>query len=316
MSIMSDKQLLTEIAHLYYEEGLNQEQISRRMNMSRSLISKMLTKARSIGIVEIIVHSEVNNPYKEDEDRLKRLLGLRHVKITDAYSSEHASAASIRKEISHYLCGLFVDCKTVAVSASNNIYAVARELSTHLTFPHVTFVPTVGGLAELNWESNANTICSLFAEKLGAKSQQLYAPLVVDTRRTKDILCSQPFIRNVLNNGRKADLALVGIGGSFQTFSLDEEYCRELNIHYTVDSDLIQGDVNFNYFDKQGNALDCQWNDLLIGLSLQDLRKIPEVMCLASEEAKAENIIIAAGNGLISSLITTSDVARRIMKLH
>ena len=50
MSILSDRQLLTEIAHLYYEEGLNQEQISRRMNMSRSLISKMLTKARSVGI--------------------------------------------------------------------------------------------------------------------------------------------------------------------------------------------------------------------------------------------------------------------------
>ena len=316
MSILSDRQLLTEIAHLYYEEGLNQEQISRRMNMSRSLISKMLTKARSVGIVEIIVHSEVNTPYKEDEDRLKHLLGLKHVKLTDAYNSENASAASIRKEIAHYLCGLFVDCKTVAVSASSNIHAVARDLSTHLTFPHVTFVPTVGGLAELNWESNANNICSMFAEKLGAKSQQLYAPLVVDNRRTKDILCSQPFIRNVLNNGKRADLALVGIGGSFQTFALDEEYCRELNIRYTVDSELIQGDVNFNYFDKQGNALQCEWNDLLIGLSLQDLRDIPEVMCIASEEAKAESIWIASRSGVITSLITTIAVARKIMRLH
>src|ERR687892_837181 len=51
-------------AWLYYERGLNQEQIARRMAVSRSTISRLLTHAREAGIVEI----SVNRPLPEVAD--------------------------------------------------------------------------------------------------------------------------------------------------------------------------------------------------------------------------------------------------------
>ena len=280
MSSTSDTQTLIEIAHLYYDEGPTQWQISKRMNMSRSLVSKLLTKARNAGIVEIVVHSEISHPFKEMEDRLRQILGLKVVKITDSEKGEPLD--ELYRETARYLTMSLSEKKVIAVSASKTIHGVAESLSTALTFPDVTFVPTSGGLAELQWSNNANMNCSILAQKFGAKSKQLYAPIVVDTKETKEVLFAQPFIRNVLESGRNADMALVGIGGTFQTFELDDEYMKELHYDYTVDESQVQGDVSFNYFDRKGETIDCMWNHLLIGLSLEDFKNIPEVMCIAS----------------------------------
>lgn len=317
MTILSNRDKLVEIAHLYYEEGLTQQQISRRMNMSRSLVSKMLGKARSTGIVEVTIHSEICNPHKEAEDRLRQILDLKQIKIIDAYSSGNdGTMTPFHKEVARYLSSIFLDCKTVAVSASSNIYAAAKQMSTTVSYPHMVFVPASGGLAELGWESNANSNCSLLAEKLGAKAQQLYAPIVVESRETKDVLCAQPFIRKVLENGRAADLALVGVGGTFNRFSLIEDYAEELNFNYTIDPSQVCGDVSFNYFDRNGQPVDCEWNRMMMGLTLSDFQKIPDVICIASEDEKAESIYIAARHKLFTSLIITDTLARRINEIY
>ena len=48
--------LLAQVASLYYEDRLTQDEIARRVGTSRSTISRMLGQAREIGVVEIVVH--------------------------------------------------------------------------------------------------------------------------------------------------------------------------------------------------------------------------------------------------------------------
>ena len=42
---------LAQIASWYYEEGLDQETIAQRINRSRSMVSRLLEKARQAGLV-------------------------------------------------------------------------------------------------------------------------------------------------------------------------------------------------------------------------------------------------------------------------
>ena len=53
---MRDNEQLFRIAQMYYEDDLTQEEISKELHISRSNISKMLKRARNVGIVEIVVH--------------------------------------------------------------------------------------------------------------------------------------------------------------------------------------------------------------------------------------------------------------------
>ena len=50
-----------------------------------------------------------------------------------------------------------------------------------------------------------------------------------------------------------------------------------------------------------------------MGLNLDDIRKIPEVICAASEIEKTESIYIEAKYNLIDTLIITEPIAQRLL---
>lgn len=304
-----DKELLIQIAHMYYDQDMTQQQIANKMNMSRSLVSKLLTKAKNAGIVEVIVHSEITHPYKEIEDRIKQILGLKYVKVVEDNQNKNMVAV----EAGRYLARRLSDCKNVALSSSRSIRDVALEFSPTTTFPNVTFVPMAGGLDEVQWRVDTNNTCATLAEKSGSKSMLLHTPIIVDSMEAKEVLMHQFFIKNVLDRAKQADLALVGIGSSFQWFELEEAFFHGKKDDYIPDPQIVCGDISYNYFDKNGELVDCKWNRQMMGLSLDEIKAIPEVICVATEVEKAESLYIAAKYKIIHSMIINLNVAKRIL---
>ena len=52
-----DREFLIELATLYYEEGLSQQELADRFSLSRPSVSGLLKRCRSEGIVEIRIAS-------------------------------------------------------------------------------------------------------------------------------------------------------------------------------------------------------------------------------------------------------------------
>src|SRR5699024_8774114 len=78
MSYLDDRRLMTKIASLYYEEGETQSTIAKKIGVSRSLISKYLSRCREMGIVEIIIHDDFHT-VSSLENKLEKKFGLREV---------------------------------------------------------------------------------------------------------------------------------------------------------------------------------------------------------------------------------------------
>ena len=53
--MLDDVNVLYKIASLYYESGNTQDEIARKVDMSRPMVSRALEKARNIGLVRISV---------------------------------------------------------------------------------------------------------------------------------------------------------------------------------------------------------------------------------------------------------------------
>ena len=81
-----DVELLVQIAHLYYDEEMTQQKIAKKLNMSRSLVSKLLAKEKEKGIVKVTISDDVKPPHQPLEAQLKKLFGLSEVIITPADS--------------------------------------------------------------------------------------------------------------------------------------------------------------------------------------------------------------------------------------
>ena len=54
---MDDLQLMVSVARMYYQQGLKQEEIAKRVKVSRASISLILAEARRSGIVEITIRN-------------------------------------------------------------------------------------------------------------------------------------------------------------------------------------------------------------------------------------------------------------------
>ena len=67
------KELMVEVALLYYKKGLTQQVIADTLNLTRQTVSKLLTTAIEEGIVEITVRNPENEKNELTEKLEKRL---------------------------------------------------------------------------------------------------------------------------------------------------------------------------------------------------------------------------------------------------
>lgn len=313
MSGSEDVRLLIEIAHMYYDEELTQQQIARKMSMSRSLVSKLLNKARKEGIVEITIKDRDLYPYRVMENHIKHVFGLSDVILADVLKSHHPRK-KLASEAAGFLARKISGAKYVAVSAGRMTREIAVSFSSPVPFSETTFVPMSGGLGEERWEIQANNVCKYFAHNCGAKRLQLHAPVVVDSPMAREILMRQHFIGDVLEKARQADIAIVGIGNSQQYFDLSASYLQKSGQDDKEFKGVIKGDISYNYYDECGEIVDCNWNRQLMGISMEELQEIPEVICVVTELEKAESVYIALKEGLITALVTDVRVVKKVLE--
>lgn len=87
-----EHELLVRIARMYYEHGLNQQEIAERVGLSRSRISRLLTEAREAGIVQVTIVDE----FKEEHELGGKLAAMYELKRAVVCPISESSTKSLR----------------------------------------------------------------------------------------------------------------------------------------------------------------------------------------------------------------------------
>jgi len=306
-----DRRILVKIAEMYYEEGATQSQIADEIGVSRSLISKYLAKAKELGIVEIIIHDETIHPYRQLEGKIERLYGLREVMCIPSLGNE-SSKNRLGTAASKYLLRVIRDGQTIGVSSGTTLHEVAEALSTNQQFPSVTFVPLVGGMGNERVDIHANTLVAKFAGALQAKYKLLHAPVVVDSNEAKEIFMRQSSILDIFDLAAKANIAIVGIGGTPEHSTMVKSYLGQETQEYFNQTDVV-GDICYNFINKKGETSFNSWNERVISLRLEQLRDIPLVIGVACGLEKVRAIKAALEGKLVHVLITDELTAKALL---
>ncbi len=310
--------LLAEVAHLYYVKNLTQQHIAERMGVSRSKVSRMLSEARSSGLVEI----RINSPLvlvRDLQDALKTRLGLRECLVlaapkagTDASSGRSDTVSRLSALGARYLQENVADGSVVVVSWSSTVYHVvsARYLQEK---SNVTAVPMMGSIGGSIAELDGVSITARLADALGAKAHYLHAPMLVADAAVRDGLLRDPYIRKTLEVARGADTMVVSVGaidrtsGQYRTGYLDD-----------ADLDYIRGqgavgDICGSYFSYDGSSVRLRMNERTIAIGFQDIKGIPNRIGVSGGRHKVRPNIGAARAGLLNVLITDQDTAREML---
>ncbi|MBI5027993.1 MAG: transcriptional regulator, partial [Actinobacteria bacterium] len=75
------------------------------------------------------------------------------------------------------------------------------------------------------------------------------------------------------------------------------------------------GDICGRYYDLQGRPVGLPTSERVIGITLDQLRGVPEVIGLAGGVEKAPGVIGALRTGALDSVVVDEDLARAVLNL-
>lgn len=308
-----DEKDIVKVASMYYDEGMTQAAIARKLGVSRSLISKILIDARNDGIVEIYIRS--NDTYTVNlERKLEEKYGLNNATVVDTYMINEAEVAKkVYQEAANTLRKMTTDISTLGISWGKTI----RGMVDHYPFTNqgdIEIYPLIGGMGDHHVEIHSNQLSYDLARKMHATAKYLYAPAMMSNEVIKKELLNNNAICNVTEASKNVDLAVVGISTPYgdNTMSrigyLDEQSITELKELGVV------GDINSQFFDASGKVVDHPINRNVIGINLEDLNNIPNILLLGFGQNKLEAIETALKYQLVNNIVTTDEIAKDLLK--
>ena len=306
--------LATLVSKLYYYEGKTQDEISHSLKLSRTKIGRLLKQARELGLVTIRINL---NPaeFSALEQELKARFGIQRALIAVDHDDEVQQRDAVAESVADYLVETLTDQTTVAVGMGRNLGAVTGLLGAP-SQRRCTFVSSIGGSLKAGEGLNSDHIARRFAATFGGRSETLYAPAHVPDPHLRKLLLSDPTVQQTMNRARRADMALIGIGDLTESsYLVRMGWYTPLEIADTRLHGTVVDVSGYLFLDINGQPSAPELEDRVIGLSLEDLRWIPNVVAVASERNKTLPLLGALRSGIIGTLATSVGNVRLIIEL-
>ena len=310
-----DYRLLLKVSKLYYEQGLTQQQISDRLNLSRPKVSRLLKQSQLVGVVKINIIPQPGI-HADLEGELEAKYGLLEAVVVGV--SEPKSQNAVSREIgagaAEYFSRITNSPSVIGISWGTTLQAMVDAIpAIDCRDSHV--VQLVGGLGIHESEAHATYITRRLVSQTNSKLSILPATGIVDNANVKKVFLSDSHVQEVFSLFKKINIAYVGIGAPI----LDSIVMRDGSIITEKELETLRsrgavGDICMRYFDAGGSAIDSEVNNRVIGISLEDLKKVDHVVGVTGGPEKINAIRAALKGKIINVLITDHVSAKKVLE--
>ncbi len=306
-------ELLAKVASMYYEQEMTQNQIAASLNLSRVKIYRLLKAARETQIVRILIDWPVKRSL-DLEARLADNFGLDRALVLQTGATDSALLLRrIAQLAARYLEAVLADQSTVCICFGSTTYEVISAIRMDFQ-ADVKVVQATGSLSHALKEFDSSALTRQLAQKLGGEAHYLSSPLLADDARAAAVIREQAVVGRTLEQVRGADIALVGIGDLDPlTSGFVRAGVAESQLLRTYREAGAIGDMAWQIFDGAGRLFPCELNQRIIGVTLEELRAVPQTIAVAVGINKAAAIRGALQSGAIDVLCTDEDTAEQIL---
>ena len=296
------------LSHMYYEQGMTQQQIADATNLSRIRVSRLLQQARADGIVRISI--TYSGFYPELERKLGWIYPGRHFIVCDSLDgSDQALKRSLASATADYVSHVLHEGETVALGWGTTL----REMADCLQHPlhGVTWVPLIGGQVYAGLDVHANSIAEAAARNTGSRALRMFAPAVAETVAERDLLVASEAVSATLRRAAGASTVLFSLGAPFSESSTIEQvgYYNAADIDLLRESGAACDLISISYFDAEGRECAQSLSERTVSITQEQLRGIERKVCVAGGRDKRDAVRIAMALNLVDVLITDEQTA-------
>lgn len=301
--------LAAKIARRYYIDGVSKSDIAAELGLSRFKVARTLERALSTGLVRIELH------YDGDIDldlsvELSAKLGLRRCLVVD---SPEEDEVILRTNLGRVAAGLLeeiVEADDVLGLSWSRTLLVMRGFLRDMQPCDV--VQLSGALSRPDVDESSVELVRDVARATGGTAYYFYAPMIVPEAETARSLRLQPEVASAMARFDELTKAIVTIGAwkpgqSTVVDAISAEDYEEARAAGVV------CEIAGMQLDAQGTAAETPLSERVIGIEVERLRRVPEIVAIAYGSEKATAVRAAVRGELITTLITHGSLARELL---
>jgi len=300
---------------LYYAESRTQAEVAKALGVSRASVANYLADARRRGLVTISLAPGL----LEQADLSKRLAARFNLKgafIAPEISEEDSDPTQLRKRLgiagAQILISRLRKDMTLGVAWGRTMLELANALP-EKNQESLRVVQVSG--SSLGDDVTSPEACTLFiANRLGAKCHNFHAPAVVTTSDLRTALLREPSLKRHFERVHSCTTVVFGVG------ELNDEtrWADGNNLIQPSAEDYMKagaaGIVIGRFIDAKGEALEGPLSGRQIGMELQDLKAVPERICVAGGNEKLQALQACLTGGYVTDLVTDRSTAEALLR--
>ncbi|MFC7407054.1 sugar-binding transcriptional regulator [Georgenia alba] len=299
-------------AQMYYLQDETMEAIARRLEVSRSTVSRLIQRARDTGLVHISLQPRTAGADALSRE-LREVFGVRAHVVAVREGTADVQRLEQVAQVAGRLVSSWVEPSTVL--------GLAWGTTTSAVVGHLTPKRAPGSaVVQLNGAANpvtsgipyAGSIMTAAAEAFDARVHHFPVPAFFDYPETKAAMWRERSIRRVLAVQERADIALFGVGaltGPLASHVYSAGYLDPEEIA-TLRGSGVVGDVCTVLLREDGSYSDIELNERATGPTPRELQRIARRICVVAGTAKVSPLLGALRAGVVTDLVIDETTAR------
>jgi len=315
MARLDEIRLMAKVARLYYESGLRQTDITERLNIHQSTVSRLLRRAEKEGIIRITLNMP-SGLHPELEDALVSSFDLREAIVVDSIDREGQVARDLGAAAAFYVETTVKPREVIGISSwSAALLAMVESMHPRPRATDARVVQILGGIGNPGAQTHATQLTQRLAQLVSGTATLLPAPGAVGSAEARRVMLEDPYVRQATALFRSLTLALVGIGAvePSKLLAASGNVFSPRELKSLSDRGAV-GDICLRFFDSEGTPIETPLNDRVIAIELSQLKRVDRVVGVAGGKRKTEAILGALRGGLINVLITDRSTAERLIR--
>lgn len=305
-----------QAANLYYLQDLTMDAIAAELRTSRSSVSRLLTFARESGLVEITVHSPLDQGSHLEEEIGRRFKVSAHVVPMPEDISEIDRLERVAMAAGRVIPSFIDSNMIVGLAWGSTLSAISRHIAPRETHNTVVVQMNGAGSTMSTGIEYASEILQRFANALSAQSQQFPVPAFFDDPATKAAFWRERSTRRTLDLINKTDVAIFGLGSPFAEVPSHVYIGGHLDRadYASLSRDKVVGDIATVFYRADGSWRDIELNARATGPDFSRLKRVARRVCVVSGAQKLPSLRGALATGLITDLIMDAALAQALVE--
>ena len=307
---MMSSDITVKTAWLYYVEGFTQEQIAKKLDLSRVKVMRTLAACTAEGVVVTTINTATSEQVALERALEKRWNLDTAIVVPTPSSDEHLGKA-IGHSIALYLGQQMKDGMTLAIGGGATLHASLGFL-TRRALKTGSVIALVGSLPHSQW-INPSVVAAKVADVFEVDSYQITAPVVVSDPALRDLLWAQPTLQDVRNRASQADIALLTVGDMSPDATIFRHNIVPPSLMPSLKAKGAVANMLCYFVGADGKLVDHEVNGRVMAIDLEVVGAVPNVVLAAGGKPKVAAILAALKAVNVNVLITDSETAAMLI---